>query len=230
MLRSRASRREELSGDIADVPAGQRARRDPEDEALLADSIGPALLAVLDALAPLERLAFVLHDVFAVPFDEIAPIVDRSPAAARQLASRARRRVRGVDAATGDPVRRAEVVGAFIAAARDGDFDELLRLLDPDVVLRADATAVEAASARQDLGAPRLSRLVRGAPEVARAFAGRARTARRVLVDGNPGAVWAPDGRPQAVFDFTIVDGRIVALELIADPVQLAQLDITLLD
>lgn len=230
MLRSRSSRREELPGDITDVPAGHVARADPEGEALLADSIGPALLAVLDTLSPPERLAFVLHDVFAVPFDEIAPIVDRSPAAARQLASRARRRVRGADAATGDPARRTEVVGAFIAAARDGDFDGLLRLLDPDVVLRADVTAVEAANARQALGAPTLSRLVRGAPEVARAFAGRARTARPVLVDGNPGAVWAPDGRPQAVFDFTIVDGRVVAVDLIADPVLLDQLEITFLD
>jgi RNA polymerase sigma-70 factor (ECF subfamily) len=228
MLRSRTSRREELPGDIADVPADQTARPDPEGEALLTDSIGPALLAVLDSLTPPERLAFVLHDVFAVPFDEIAPIVDRSPAAARQLASRARRRVRGADSAAGDPARREQVVSAFIAAARDGDFDELLRLLDPDVVLRADAVAVDAAEARQALGAPRLSRLVRGAPEVARAFAGRARTARRALIDGDPGAVWAPDGRPQAVFAFTIVDGRIVALDLIADPAHLAQLDITL--
>jgi RNA polymerase sigma-70 factor (ECF subfamily) len=228
MLRSRTSRREDLPGDIADVPADHAARPDPEGEALVTDAIGPALLAVLDTLTPPERLAFVLHDVFAVPFDEIAPIVDRSPAAARQLASRARRRVRGADSAAGDPARREQVVSAFIAAARDGDFDELLRLLDPDVVLRADAVAVDAAEARQALGAPKLSRLVRGAPEVARAFAGRARTARRALIDGDPGAVWAPDGRPQAVFAFTIVDGRIVALDLIADPAHLAQLDITL--
>jgi RNA polymerase sigma-70 factor (ECF subfamily) len=229
MLRSRTSRREDLPGDIADVPADHAARPDPEGEALVTDAIGPALLAVLDTLTPSERLAFVLHDVFAVPFDEIAPIVDRSPAAARQLASRARRRVRGADSAPGDPARRDQVVSAFIAAARDGDFDELLRLLDPDVVLRADAVAVEAANARQALGAPTVSRLVRGGPEVARAFAGRARTARRALIDGDPGAVWAPDGRPQAVFAFTIVDGRIVALELIADPAHLARLDITLL-
>lgn len=233
MLRSRTSRREELLGDMApDVTAGHAARRpDPEGEALLADSIGPALLVVLDALTPPERLAFVLHDVFAVPFDEIAPIVDRSPAAARQLASRARRRVRGVDAATdADLVRRHEVVGAFIAAARDGDFDELLTLLDPDVVVRVDAAAVEASTARQAAGAPVLSRLMRGAPEVARAFAGRARTARRALIDGAPGAVWAPDGRPRAVFDFTIVDGRIVAVEVLADPTHLAQLEVTFLD
>jgi RNA polymerase sigma-70 factor (ECF subfamily) len=230
MLRARTSRREELPGDIADATADQVARRDPEGEVLLADSIGAALLVVLDALTPPERLAFVLHDVFGVPFDEIAPIVDRSPAAARQLASRARRRVRLADSATRDASRRAEVVGAFIAAARDGDFDELLRLLDPDVVLRADAVAVEASRARQALGAPTLSRLVRGAPEVARVFAGRARTARHALIDGDPGAVWAPDGPPRAVFAFTIVEGRILALELIADPVHLAQLEITFPD
>jgi RNA polymerase sigma factor (sigma-70 family) len=230
MLRSRTSRREEMPGDIADVRVDQAARPDPEGEALLTDSIGPALLAVLDSLTPPERLAFVLHDVFAVPFDEIAAIVDRSPAAARQLASRARRRVRGADATPGDPARRDQVVSAFIAAARDGDFDGLLRLLDPDVVLRADAVAVAAAEARQALGAPTVSRVVRGASDVAGAFAGRARTARRALVDGDPGAVWAPDGRPQAVFAFTIVEGHIVALDLIADPAHLAQFDITLLD
>ena len=231
MLRSRTSRREEPLGDSApDAPSGPSARPDPESEALLAESIGPALLVVLDALTPPERLAFVLHDMFAVPFDEIAPIVDRSPDAARQLASRARRRVRGVDSGADDRGRRDEVVRAFLAAARDGDFDELLTVLDPDVVLRADAVAVEAARARQALGAPTVSRLVRGAPEVARAFAGRARTARPALIDGSPGAVWAPDGPPRAVFDLTILDGRIVAIELIADPRHLAQLEVTVLD
>jgi RNA polymerase sigma-70 factor, ECF subfamily len=231
MLRSRRSRREEPLSDIAPYAiAGQAARSDPEREAVLADSVGPALLVVLDALTPPERLAFVLHDMFGVPFDEIAPIVERSPSAARQLASRARRRVRGVDAATdADLGRRHEVVSAFIAAARDGDFDELLTLLDPDVVLRADAAVVEGATARQAEGAPTVSRLMRGAPTVAKALAGRARAAQRALIDGAPGAVWAPDGRPRAVFDFTIVDGRIVALELLADPQHLAQLEITIL-
>ena len=231
MLRSRRSRREEPLGDaVPDAPAGQAARRDPEGEAVLADSIGPALLVVLDALTPPERLAFVLHDLFAVPYDEIAPIVDRSPEAARQLASRARRRVHGTDATADDPGRRDEVVGAFLAAARDGDFDGLLTVLDPDVVLRADAAVVEAATANQALGAPSLSRLVRGAPNVARAFAGRARTARRALIDGAPGAVWAPEGRVRAAFEFTIVEGRIIAVEVLADPPHLAQLEITLLD
>ena len=232
MLRSRRSRREEPLGDTApDLTAGRAARGDPESEAVLADSVGPALLAVLDALTPPERLAFVLHDMFAVPFDEIALIVDRSPAAARQLASRARRRVQGVDAATdADLGRRHEVVSAFIAAARDGDFDALLTVLDPDVVVRADAAVVDASTARQALGAPTVSGLMRGAPTVAKAFAGRARGAQRALIDGAPGAVWAPDGRPRAVYEFTIVDGRIVAIELIGDPSHLDRLAVTLLD
>ena len=232
MLRSRRTRREEPLNDSApDVTAGQAAGTDPEREAVLADSIGPALLVVLDTLTPPERLAFVLHDMFAVPFDEIAPIVERSPAAARQLASRARRRVQGADAATdADRGRRHEVVSAFVAAARDGDFDELLVLLDPDVVLRADATTVEAAKANQAAGAPTVSSLLRGASPVARAFAGRARAAQPALIDGTPGAVWAPGGQPRAVFDFTIIDGRIVAIELLADPEHLGQLEITILD
>ena len=232
MLRSRRSRREApLRDSPPDETAGDRLGTDPEREAVLADSIGPALLVVLDTLTPPERLSFVLHDMFAVPFDEIAPIVDRSPAAARQLASRARRRVQGADPTTGaDQRRRQEVVSAFVAAARDGNFDELLILLDPDVVMRADAAAVEAAAANQAAGAPTLSSLVRGASTVAHAFAGRARGAQLVLIDGAPGAAWAPDGEPRAVFDFMIVDGRIVALEVLVDPEHLAQLEITFVD
>ena len=232
MLRSRRSRREEpLSERVPDVPAADRVGTDPEREVVLVDSIGPALLVVLDTLTPPERLAFVLHDMFAVPFDEIAPIVDRSPAAARQLASRARRRVQGADRATdADQGRRQEVVSAFIGAARDGDFDKLLTLLDPDVVMRADATVVEGAAANQAAGAPTVSSLVRGASTVANALAGRARGAQLALVDGAPGAVWAPDGQPRAVFDFMILDGRIVALELLGDPEHLTQLEITFLD
>ena len=232
MLRTRRSRREESLSDRApEVPASQTTGTDPEREAVLADSIGPALLVVLDTLTPAERLAFVLHDVFAVPFDEIAPIVERSPTAARQLASRARRRVQGADrATTADRDRRQEVVDAFVAAARDGDFDKLLTLLDPDVVLRADTAAVEAAAANQAAGAPILSSLVRGASTVATAFSGRARTAQPALIDGVPGVVWAPGGQPRAVIDFIIVDGRIVAIELIAEPEHLAQLEITFRD
>jgi RNA polymerase sigma-70 factor (ECF subfamily) len=227
ILRSRKSRREDPLIDGAPEPYARPAT-DPESDAVLADSIGPALLLVLDTLTPPERLAFVLHDTFAVPFEEIAPIVDRSPAAARQLASRARRRVQQADAAAdGDTGRREEVVGAFLAAAREGDFDRLLTLLDPDVVLRADAVAANAAAANQAIGAPTLSRLARGAPTVAQAFAGRARGAQRATIDGVPGAVWAPGGEPRAAFDFLVVDGRIVAIEVIAEPEQLSQLDIT---
>ncbi len=222
MLRSRKSRREESFGvRVPHSIASQEDGIDPEQEALLADSVGRALLVVLGTLAPAERLAFVLHDMFAVPFDEIAPIVERSPAAARQLASRARRRVQGAATVPDtDLTRQREVVKAFLAASRDGDFDALLALLDPDVVLRADRTAVEFGAARE----------VRGAADVATTFAGRARFAQPALVDGAAGAVWATGGRPRVVFDFTIKDHKIVAIELLADPERLGQLDLAILD
>jgi RNA polymerase sigma-70 factor (ECF subfamily) len=225
MLRSRAARREE-SLDIA-APAYRRSERDdPEQEALLADSVGLALLVVLDTLSPAERLAFVLHDMFAVPFDEIAPIVDRSPAAARQLASRARRRVQGAGAeretqpSRADLTRQREVVDAFLAAARGGDFAGLLAVLDPDVVFRSDATAVRMGSAP----------VLRGAAAVADTFRGQAQAARPALVNGAVGAVWAPGGKPRVVLDITFADGRIVAITTIADPGRLDELDLQLLD
>ena len=194
---------------------------DPEQEALLADSMGQALLIVLGTLAPAERLAFVLHDMFDVPFDEIASIVWQSPAAARKLASRARRRVQGAPAAPdADLVQRQEVVKAFLAASRGGDFDALLALLDPEVVLQADGDAV-AQGASGD---------VRGAAAVAATFAGRARAARRALVNGAAGLVWAPGGRPRVVFSLTIVRGKIVAIDMLADPARLGQLDIVFLE
>jgi RNA polymerase sigma factor (sigma-70 family) len=220
MLRSRSSRREEpfdtpVHEAVSD-PVG--AAVDPEQEALLADSVGPALLVVLETLAPAERLAFVLHDLFAVPFDEIAAILGRSPAAARQLASRARRRVQGASAAPGaDPGRQRAVVDAFLAASRDGDFDALVALLDPDVVLRADPAAVRTGAQAE----------VRGARAVAGTFSGRARFARPALVDGAAGAVWAPGGRPRVAFRFTITGGRITGIDLVADPEQLGRLAIT---
>ena len=190
---------------------------DPEHEAVLADSVGLALLVVLEALTPAERLAFVLHDMFAVPFEEIAPIVERSPAAARQLASRARRRVRQADAVPeAQAARRREVVGAFLAASRGGDFEALLALLDPDIVLRADA-----ADARIDASGE-----MRGAPAVAGVFAGRAAGARLALIDGVPGLMWAQAGQIRAVFDFTVVSGKIAAIELISDPGHLAELEV----
>ncbi|HEU4539292.1 MAG TPA: sigma-70 family RNA polymerase sigma factor [Polyangiaceae bacterium] len=223
LLRSRKSRREEsLDDDPPESGEGRLGEGDAEREALLADAVGPALLVVLEALAPAERLAFVLHDMFAVPFEEIAPLVGRSPTAARQLASRARRRVQGAAPAP-DPARarRREVVAAFLAAARDGNFDALLAVLDPEVVLRADDAAVALGSAAE----------LRGAPAVARTFSGRARDARPALVDGAAGAVWVPPGgRPRVVFEFTIEDDTIVAIDLRADRARLAGADLIVFD
>ena len=205
--------------DDAVQEAWLRLARSDADEI---DNLGGWLTTVvgrvaLDTLAPAERLAFVLHDLFAVPFEQIAPIVDRTPTAARQLASRARRRVQG--AATvpdADVARQREIVEAFLAASRGGDFDALLELLDPEVVLRADRVA-EATGADRE---------VHGARGVAEVFLGRARVAEPVLVNGVVGAMWAKDGRPRAVFGFTIQDGRIVAIGIVMDPERLGQLDL----
>nr|WP_218861020.1 sigma-70 family RNA polymerase sigma factor [Petropleomorpha daqingensis] len=201
-LRSRTTRREEPLDDGPHLHAVP----DPADEAVLADSVGLALLAVLDTLTPAERLAFVLHDLFDVPFEEIAPIVDRSPAAARQLASRARRRVRGAEPKD-DTARKREVVTAFLAASKDGDFGALLELLHPEAVLRYDTAAAQMGSA-EDL---------RGADAVARFLSGKARAARLVLVDGAPGWVWSLRGEPQVVFAFTIDDDLVTGIEIIGD-------------
>ena len=218
MLRSRKSRREDSLDAYA--PESIAGGTDPEHEVLLADSVGLALLVVLETLAPAERLAFVLHDMFAMPFEEIAPIVGRTPAAARQLASRARRRVQGAAASPSAYVaRNREVVDAFLAASRNGDFEGLLALLDPDVVLRADDETVRAGASRE----------VRGAVGVAETFKGRARVALPALVDGAAGAVWAPGGKPRVVFGFTITNGKIVAIDLLADPERLSQLDLVIL-
>ncbi|MDT4983825.1 MAG: hypothetical protein QOF95_1315 [Pseudonocardiales bacterium] len=220
MLRSRKSRREDpLDPNLPEPIVSPADGTDPEHEALLADSVGPALLVVLDTLPPAERLAFVLHDLFAVPFDEIADIVGRSPAAARQLASRARRRVQGVTPPDGDRTRQREVVDAFLAASRGGDFDALLALLDPDVVLRADSAAVIAGAAGELVGAA----------AVAETFFGRARTAQSAVIDGAAGLVWAPGGQPRVVFGFTIENGKIVEIELLADPTRLGELDLVVL-
>jgi hypothetical protein len=189
----------------------------PEHETQLADSVGLALLVVLETLTPDERLAFVLHDLFAVPFTEIAPLVGRSPMAARKLASRARRRVQGATTASeAELARQREIVDAFLAASRSGDFQALLALLDPDVVFRADQTAI-AAGAFSDM---------RGAEVVAKGFKGRARGIQPVLVNGAAGAMWAPNGQPRGVFRFTINHGKITEIQLIADPAQLNQLDL----
>jgi RNA polymerase sigma-70 factor (ECF subfamily) len=218
MLRSRVTRREEPMVETAVAAADESAG--PEQAALIAESIGPALLVVLETLTPAERVAFVLHDLFAVPFDEIAPIVGRSPAAARQLASRARRRVQGAPAGAADRERQRAVVDAFLAASRGGDFEALLAVLDPDVVLRADEPTVQS-------GAPAE---LRGASDVAEQFAGQARGARPALIDGAVGLVWMQGGKPRVVFDLTIVGERIAAIELLSDPVLLGALELSVLD
>jgi RNA polymerase sigma factor (sigma-70 family) len=212
MLRSRNNRREEsLEVHLPDPVISRTGELGPEDEALLAESVGLALQVVLDALAPAERLAFVLHDMFGVPFEEIAPIVDRSPTAARQLASRARRRVRGADIPDSDLARQRTVVDAFFLAARGGDFDALVALLHPDVVLRADFGP----------GRPAASTIVRGAPAVARQArlgANPAALLHPALINGAAGVVITLDGQPYLVMAFTVVNEQVVALDLIADP------------
>jgi RNA polymerase sigma factor (sigma-70 family) len=245
MLRSRASRREDsLDADVhVPDPIVTRVDDDPAEHAILADSVGIALLVVLDTLSPAERLAFVLHDVFAVPFEQIGPILDRSPAAAKQLASRARRRLHTAPARSGSTTdeaadqagelaagaasdvtaglgRQWAVVDAFLAASREGDFERLLTILDPDVVLRADAGT----------GPLGPSTLVRGAREViaqAQRFAPLGRFARPVLVNGGPGFLVARDGEPLALMAVTVHDGRITEMDVLADPGRLGALDLT---
>jgi RNA polymerase sigma-70 factor (ECF subfamily) len=225
MLRSRDSRREEsLDVHVPDPIISHQDGVDPEQEALLADSVGLALLVVLESLSPAERLAFVLHDMFAVPFEEIALMIERSPAAARQLASRARRRVQGqVPAPDPDLKRQREVVDAFFAASRNGDFDALVAVLDPDVVLRSDGGTAR----------PRQTLVIHGA----RAVAGQALTSGRLspfvrpaLINGAAGVVVAAHGRPLFVMAFTVAGGKIVAIDVLADPERLHGLDLAVLD
>jgi RNA polymerase sigma factor (sigma-70 family) len=217
-LRARRVRNEEAgpAGDTNDLAAIDE-HGGPEQQALVADSVGAALLVVLEMLSPAERVAFVLHDVFAVPFEEIAVIVDRSPDATRQLASRARRRVQGADT-TGsvDLVRQREVVDAFLVAARGGDFEALVALLDPDVVLQPDQAALAMGSLRA----------TRGAEKVAAALSGGARAAQLVLLDGVAGLAWSPGGRIRGAIEFTIARGRIVAIDVIGDAERLGRLEI----
>jgi RNA polymerase sigma-70 factor (ECF subfamily) len=229
MLRSRTSRRvvplgEPLGTRVPEPLVSRADGIDPEHEALLADSVGLALLVVLQTLTPTERLAFVLHDMFSVPFEEIAPVVGRSPTAARQLASRARRRVQGeAHVPDADLATQREVVDAFLAASRDGDFDTLLAVLDPDVVLRIDGGAVRAG----------LSREVRGARAVAEqtlTFSRLSPFVRPALVNGAAGVVVAPRGRPFSVMGFTIRGGKIVEIDILADPARLSRLDVSVFD
>jgi RNA polymerase sigma factor (sigma-70 family) len=226
MLRSRRTRREEPLGPHVPDPIVGRPDGvgDPEHEVLLADSVGLALLVVLETLSPAERLAFVLHDMFGVPFDEIAPMVERSPTAARQLASRARRRVRGAAPEPEvDLARQREVVDAFFAAAHRGDFDALVAVLDPDIVLRSDGGAAR----------PELTVEIRGAEAVAKrasSFSHLQPWVRPALVNGGVGVVVAPEGEPFSVMGFTVAGGRIVAIDALADPERLRRLDLAVLD
>ena len=224
MLRTRTSRREEALETHVPDPVVARAPDNPEAEAIVSDSVGLALLVVLEALEPAERLAFVLHDVFGMTFDEIAPIVDRTPVAARQLASRARRRVQDkAPKAEPDLRQQRRVVDAFMAAARDGNFEGLVAVLDPDIVLRADAGALAG-----------MSRIVRGAVNVASqaaAFTKSGLSSQLVLVNGQLGFLSRrPDGRVFSVLGFTIAGGRIVRMDILADPERLAWLDLSALD
>ncbi len=221
MLRARRTRREaSLETHLPDPIVSPESGADPEQEALLGDSIGLALQVVLDSLTPAERVAFVLHDVFAVPFDDIAPIVGRTPTATRQLASRARRRVQGAPVPDVDLDGQWAVVDAFLAAARDGDFERLIGVLDPDVVVRSDG----------GIARPELVSTTRGARNVAEqamTFRRFAETATRVLVNGVPGGVaWAPDGTPFAVLAMTVRGGKVVAIDVLADPERLRDLDL----
>ncbi|MFF5475838.1 RNA polymerase sigma factor SigJ [Streptomyces sp. NPDC012935] len=224
MLRSRTRRHEEPLDDtfVPDPVIRPLSTIDPEQEVLQADSVGLALLVVLETLEPAERIAFVLHDMFAVPFDEIAPIVERTSAATRQLASRARRRARGATPSSEpDLGRQRQVLDAFMAASRAGDFEALLAVLDPDVVLRADSGPLARGAAA--------SKVVRGAKPVAEQallFAQLARYAQLVLVNGAIGIVHAPEGRPQSVMGVTIADGRITRMYILADPERLGGLDL----
>jgi RNA polymerase sigma-70 factor (ECF subfamily) len=229
LLRTRERQREEsldvhVDARVADAVVGPADGRDPEEEAVLADSVGVALLVVLDTLAPAERLSFVLHDMFAVPFDEIGPMLERSPAAVRQLASRARRRVKGASPLPeADLARRHRVVDAFLAATRGGNFDALVALLHPDVVLRADKAVIPTPEPV----------VVRGAHTVAKgamAATGRAAFTGVALIDGTVGLAMAPRGRLSVVLAFTIADGLVTEIDVIAEPERLTGLEIAVLD
>jgi RNA polymerase sigma factor (sigma-70 family) len=229
ILRARKTR-EHAASATAEGAVAASEPTDPEREVLLADAVGSAMMIVLDTLSPAERVAFVLHDLFAFSFEDIGAIVGRSAVATRQLASRARRRVQGAGGREEELPSQREVAQAFMAASRDGDLEAVLAVLDPAVVLRVDAVAVKAAAANAAKGAPRLVPEVHGAADVARVFLGSAQAARPVLVDGTPGAAWAPGGRPRAVWTFKVEQGRIVELQFIADAKTIARLEVLLVD
>ncbi len=228
VLRARKTRDNAAPGLRSEAAAADPT--DPEREVLLADAVGSAMTILLDTLSPAERVAFVLHDLFGLSFEDIGAIVGRSAQATRQLASRARRRVQGAGETDEELPSQREVAQAFLAASRDCNLDAVLAVLDPDVVLRVDAVAVRAAAANAARGAPRLVPELRGAADVARVFLGSARAARPALVDGTPGAAWAPGGHARAVWAFRVEQGHIVEIQCVADPKAIARLEVLLLD
>jgi len=228
MLRARKTRENAAPARGAEVAAS--APTDPERELLLADAVGSAMMIVLDTLSPAERVAFVLHDLFALSFEDVGAIVGRSAVATRQLASRARRRVQGTGEREKELPSQREVAQAFMTASRNGNLEAVLAVLDPDVVLRVDPVAVKAAAANEAKGAPRLVPELRGAANVARVFLGSAQAARPALVNGTPAATWAPGGRPRAIWAFKVEQGRIVEVQFIADPKTIARLEVLLVD
>jgi RNA polymerase sigma-70 factor (ECF subfamily) len=231
MLRARKSKKEEELERADDPSRDVGESKTPETDVVLADAVGPALLVILETLSPMERIAFVLHDLFDVSFKEIASIIDGTEASAKQLASRARRRVRGEkEASAVEPTREKEIVVAFLQASRDGDFSALLKVLAPDVILRADETAVKVAVANRAKGAPPFESEIRGAKEVADIFKGRATAAQLAIINGHMGATWAPGGNPVVAFLFTIENERIVTMDVLMDPERLKKTDVKIID
>jgi RNA polymerase sigma-70 factor (ECF subfamily) len=226
ILRSRKSRKEEsLEDQRLEAPETPR-QANPAEEALLADSVGSALLIVLRTLTPAERVAFVLHDLFDLPFEEVAPIVGRSEAATRQLASRARRRVRVGQEGREDEVKKREIVSAFLAASREGDFNALLQLLDPEILLTADEVAIKTAAANKAKGAPPFQSEMRGSTVVAEIFKGRALGAQLALINGSVGTTWIGGGKPRVAFLFSIENGKIHGIDVVMDPEDLKEMEV----
>lgn len=229
MLRSRKSKKEDpLDDNVSEI--SNEHFGNPEAEFMVADSVGSALLLVLELLTPAERIALVLHDIFDLPFEEIAPIVDRTEEATRKLASRARNRIRGANSPQEDNERQKEIVSAFITAARDGNFEALVRVLHPEVVLRADATAVKIAQINKSKGAPQFEPVMNGADIVANTFKGKAAAAQLAWINGFAGGTWAPGGKPVVAFCFKFSGGKISEIEIVMDKDQLEKSEIKIIE
>lgn len=229
ILRRRKSRPEESLEQYDDEVKDDHTQQ-PEQGFIIADSVGPALLMILDTLSPAERIAFVLHDLFDLPFEEIAPVIDKSETATRQLASRARRRVKGTSPAYQDSDRQQQMVTAFLAASREGNFDALIKLLHPDAILRADDTAIKVTRANQAKGAPQFKAQISGATHVADTMKGKAAGAQLALVDGLAGATWTANGKPVVVFCFSLSGDKISAIDIVMDPKTLRNINVEVID